>query len=138
MGDWDLYCALCATNTSGVHADNIGSTNPAMLAIRRSVILELKKQVESGEVAFPSPTFEDEAEDLDEAEIAWDWDDESCAYDPALVSEKSTEWQGDVCCLGLNAETGRYVRRPRACWWPVAKVASVGVTSLALPAMRTM
>ena len=127
MGDWDLYCALCAADTCPAGADSIGSTNPAMLAIRRAIVHAAKERVESGEEAFPSPSFEEEdGEHLDEAEVDWDWDDESCAYDPGLVSVESTKWLGYVLCLGLNAKAGRYVRRGarvgcRACWWSAAK-----------------
>lgn len=142
MGDWDLYCSLCASETSGVSPEGVGSANPAMLAIRRSVVLALKKKVESGEVTFPDPSFDEEdGEDLDESEIDWDWDDESYAYDPGLVSEESTAWQGHVYCLGLNGETGQYVKRPRRLGSVVVRLlrwASLGGIFLALRAIWTM
>ena len=110
MGDWDLYCALCGTNASTVVDEhNIGSTNPLMLAIRRRIVLETKKRVESGEEEFPSPSFgEEDGEGLNESYMDWDWDDESTAYDPGLISEKDAEWQGDICCVGLNLEKDQY------------------------------
>ncbi|MBE3048382.1 hypothetical protein IMZ48_38940 [Candidatus Bathyarchaeota archaeon] len=50
-------------------------------------ILALKKQVKSREVIFPDPSFEEEeTKDLDEAEVDWNWNDESCAYELALAN----------------------------------------------------
>lgn len=106
MSGWDLYCALCSTETGTDLVRVLGSTNPAMLAIRRRVMLALKEKVKRGEVTYPRVDFYDNAsKDLNVEGIDWDWASESCAYDPTLVGEGDAEWQGDVCCFGLNVKT---------------------------------
>ncbi len=110
MGDWDSYCALCATMTSASYEDgHIGTLNPVMLAIRRRIIALERQRVESGERTYASVSFEEaeEYETLADDEIDWDWDDENCSYDPTLVNDANTDWQNHVRCLGLNMETGK-------------------------------
>lgn len=113
MGGWDVYCALCSTEM-GVDDERVpASRDPVMLAIRRRVMLALKARVESGEVTRPYADFYDEgAQQLDDSEIHWDWDDESCAYDPTLLGDDDVQWQGDVRCFGLNCRTSRWVGHP--------------------------